>query len=451
MPNYPYSFQLPPLSTQDIPNNGAVGEFLGISAGGVLDWLPVSAGGGGDLLAANNLSELTATAGTARTNLGLGTTSSPEFANLTLTSPSLSTSAPVTISQTWNGTGSTVFTALKVNAVSTASASGSLLLDLQAGGVSVASVSKAGNAFLAVNGSNTAPSLRIGAGANINGWYSFGGLQLNAVVNSTNAFAITTSGTIISNGYLAMGLAADTVLERDSASGNTLALRNGINPQTFRVYNTFPGNGNNEFGSLSWVDLANEFQISTGQAGTGTGRALCLRSGGGINIRIGGAPGTLVWQFGSTTGHLLAGSDNSVDIGASGANRPRNVYSNAGTFGSSGGVILNNYVNIAGGNFVNWLSRSTITSITDGHLTLSNQANTDFGRLQFGGTSASFPAIKRSTTSLQAVLANDSGFTNIQGKLTTDTAFTSGAITDTGYIVLYDSTGTAYKVACTPV
>jgi hypothetical protein len=81
MPNYPYSFQLPPLSTQDIPNDGAVGEFLGISAGGVLDWLPV-ASGGGDLLAANNLSELTATAGTARTNLGLGTGNSPQFTGL---------------------------------------------------------------------------------------------------------------------------------------------------------------------------------------------------------------------------------------------------------------------------------------------------------------------------------------------------------------------------------
>jgi hypothetical protein len=71
--------------------------------------------------------------------------------------------------------------------------------------------------------------------------------------------------------------------------------------------------------------------------------------------------------------------------------------------------------------------------------------------VQFGGTSASFPALKRSSTTLQARLADDSAFAPIQGKLTTDTAFTSGAITDTGYIVLYDSTGAAYKVACTPV
>lgn len=37
-----------------------------------LKWATVAGGGGGDMLAANNLSELTATAATARTNLGLG-------------------------------------------------------------------------------------------------------------------------------------------------------------------------------------------------------------------------------------------------------------------------------------------------------------------------------------------------------------------------------------------
>ena len=84
-------------------------------------------------------------------------------------------------------------------------------------------------------------------------------------------------------------------------------------------------------------------------------------------------------------------------------------------------------------------------------MTLINTAETDFNRLQFGGTTNLFPAIKRSTTYLQARLADDSAFAPIQGKLTTDTAFTAGAITDTGYIVLYDSAGVAYKVACTPV
>jgi hypothetical protein len=69
-------------------------------------------------------------------------------------------------------------------------------------------------------------------------------------------------------------------------------------------------------------------------------------------------------------------------------------------------------------------------------------------RITLGGTTSSFPAIKRSTTSLQARLADDSAFTNIQGKLTTDTAYTATVVVPTGFLTLYDSTGTAYRVPC---
>jgi hypothetical protein len=55
--------------------------------------------------------------------------------NSLLNSGTLATSAPVTISQTWDAL-AVAFTAFKVNATSTNSAAGSLLLDLQVGGVS---------------------------------------------------------------------------------------------------------------------------------------------------------------------------------------------------------------------------------------------------------------------------------------------------------------------------
>lgn len=38
------------------------------------------------------------------------------------------------------------------------------------------------------------------------------------------------------------------------------------------------------------------------------------------------------------------------------------------------------------------------------------------------------------------------GFANVQGKLTTETGYTGGATAPTGYLVLYDAAGTAYKV-----
>lgn len=46
---------------------------------------------------------------------------------------------------------------------------------------------------------------------------------------------------------------------------------------------------------------------------------------------------------------------------------------------------------------------------SDGVFTLLNDGSTDFGRLQLGGTSASFPALKRSTTNVAFRLADDSG------------------------------------------
>ena len=70
------------------------------------------------------------------------------------------------------------------------------------------------------------------------------------------------------------------------------------------------------------------------------------------------------------------------------------------------------------------------------------------GLITFGGLANTVPAIKRSTVRLQARLADDSAFTNIQGKLTTDTDYTAGSIVPTGFLTLYDAQGNAYKVPC---
>lgn len=60
--------------------------------------------------------------------------------------------------------------------------------------------------------------------------------------------------------------------------------------------------------------------------------------------------------------------------------------------------------------------QSYLDSAASGVVSIRNSAGTDFGRLQFGGTTASFPALKRSGTELHARLADDSGFTNIYAR-----------------------------------
>jgi hypothetical protein len=269
MPIYPYSFTLPPVNKQDIPSDGVAGEFLGISAGGVLDWLPVSGGSGsGDLLAANNLSELTATAGTARTNLGLGTGDSPTFKNLTISTGTITTSAPVTISQTWNAS-AVAFTALKVNAVSTASATTSLLLDLQVGGVSQVTVRKDGSIVLPYNYVGIIDGSDNASGTN----YRWNGPRLGPLA-TINWTAGAPSG------------AADTILLRDGAA-NTLALRNGAAAQTFNVYGTYTSGTSYERLTLSAPTSANAIIGTNKGSGGGTARGLDLHTDGTARMTIG--------------------------------------------------------------------------------------------------------------------------------------------------------------------
>lgn len=75
---------------------------------------------------------------------------------------------------------------------------------------------------------------------------------------------------------------------------------------------------------------------------------------------------------------------------------------------------------------------------------------TEDGRMQFGGSTAAYPALKRSGTRLQVRAADESGFGALQGKLTTDANAVPEAIEPTMTLTLYDATGTAYKVPCVP-
>jgi hypothetical protein len=216
------------------------------------------------------------------------------------------------------------------------------------------------------------------------------------------------------------------------AGANTYQVRNGTSAQTFQIYNTYTDASNYERLGITWA--TNVCTIATLNAGTGTARELALF--GAAALRLGGN-GASNWVINSS-GHFLAQTDATYDIGASGANRPRNVYISGNTQLGSAGIF-------------GWASRSLVDSPSDGVVRFTNAATTDFGRLQFGGTTSSFPSLKRSSTTLQARLADDSAFAPVQGKLTTDTAYTAGDPVTTGYLTLYDSNGTAYKVPAVAV
>lgn len=122
------------------------------------------------------------------------------------------------------------------------------------------------------------------------------------------------------------------------------------------------------------------------------------------------------WRV-DASGNITAVTDNANDIGASGANRPRNAY------------IAQN-INIGGASEYQFSGRTNVSSSADGNLTLLNNARTSFGLLQFGGTTSSFPAIKRNAATFDFRLADDSAYA----------AITSGRIFATNGVNMTDGT-----------
>lgn len=144
-------------------------------------------------------------------------------------------------------------------------------------------------------------------------------------------------GLMLDTSVLTFGGGNDVVLTRDAA--NVLALRNGVNAQTFRVYNTFTDASNYEVGVLQWS--GNVLQVGTDKAGSGSSRATTFLLGG-----------TAVWSI-NTSGNLVGGSDNTRDIGAAGATRPRNIYVGSSLFLTAPtAVAAGTYTLLATDNFI---------------------------------------------------------------------------------------------------
>jgi len=190
-------------------------------------------------------------------------------------------------------------------------------------------------------------------------------------------------------GGIALGANKNTVLLRDGADG-ILAQRNGTNAQAFRVFNTFLGTTANEWAELDWK-TDGTLRLGTNQAGTGAIKAVNFVVGGTARWGISGTTNP------STTGHLLATTDNTYDIGAATANRPANI--------NAASSVRGEYFSMTSG--LTGVTRSYLQSPSTGVVTLFNAAGNDFGRLQLGGTTSAFPAIKRVGAGIEIRTADD--------------------------------------------
>lgn len=106
-------------------------------------------------------------------------------------------------------------------------------------------------------------------------------------------------------------------------AGNAVEQRTGLNPQTYRLYNTYTDASNYERGFMRWN--SNFLEFGGEAAGTGTDRNVRLRVSGAAGALLFYTNGNDRWQI-NNAGDILAAADASYDLGAA-ANRPRDVHS----------------------------------------------------------------------------------------------------------------------------
>lgn len=179
-----------------------------------------------------------------------------------------SSGSTLTITETLNNAGVTFPGALVVDVTDTASAAGSLLMDLKVGGVSKLAVKKQ-YGVIELSDANGSVNFQSTPG-NIGAQYSLYGTRLR----SSSSIEWSSSSSYIN-------APNDIVLLRDAAG--VLAQRNGTNAQTSRLYGTYTDGSNYERGFMRWN--SNVLEIGTEAAGTGTIREISL-TGNAKGIRI---------------------------------------------------------------------------------------------------------------------------------------------------------------------
>jgi hypothetical protein len=159
-----------------------------------------------------------------------------------------------------------------------------------------------------------------------------------------------------------------------------------------------------------------------------------------LNITGAAATNRLVTLQTASVNRWTIYADNSTESGANvGSNLIFSRYSDTGVLidspiaitRSTGGITTSS--SITGGGFIfaasasqiGWSTRSALQSAVDGNIMISNNAATSFGLLQLGGSTSSYPAIKRSSAAIAIRLADDSG----------DAAFSAAGATFSGNII----------------
>lgn len=247
--------------------------------------------------------------------------------------------------------------------------------------------------------------------------YDIGASGANRPRNVFIAGYSLTSGVIYAGSSLAFGSGATSVINGSGTNGR-IVISNAAGTDfgllqfggTSNSFNAIGRDAVNGFTIQSAAGTATYNDASTSASGTVTSRYLfgiaaptltatnsSVTYTTASTLRIGGAP--------TASTNVTIGTPYALEVAAG-----------ASYFGSNvtvaGNVTGNNIASVNVG-AIFWSARSQMTSPADSQILLRNAAATDFDRLQFGGTTSSFPALKRASATFEAKLADDSAYTSM--------------------------------------
>ena len=259
---------------------------------------------------------------------------------------------------------------------------------------------------------------------------TFTGLKFNATNTASAAASKVLDIQLSTVSKLSVGVTSSLLI---GDTDNIVEIRNSTTAQTLHLYNTFTNASNYERGFLKWS--SNVLEFGNEAAGTGTGRAnkYWMNNLAGSNAYISyegshkiilGSAGSDVWVFSNSTltiKNWSSGQDRAIIL-----NSQAGITDRASEFvridadnGSGAGAIGGFYVRTAPalgtGTTAHPLEESfRVRTVTAGEALVS-----------FGGTAATFPALKRSATALHARLADDSAYAPFSAELVTVAAGTA--------------------------
>jgi hypothetical protein len=222
----------------------------------------------------------TSTFVTSGTSVGIGTAapiSKLHIVDRALAATGGLSGSILNLEQTWNTTGTP--TAIKLNVTDTASNGSSNLMDLQVSGVSKFKVNKAGS-IAATELTVTNGELKFFGGVNnrfyagSEGRLNYRGVALELQGNNASPPGVLSFYTSYLQGPNLVG----------EANG-VIAQMNGINPQAFRLYNTYTSSTNFERLNLRWTSNILKIGTEKGTEG-GTARSLQLETDGTARMTI---------------------------------------------------------------------------------------------------------------------------------------------------------------------